>query len=110
MTQAEVVSRQLELYNAHDLEGFCSCYSDTVELRNMDEARATVSSKDELRETYGKKFSNPALKATIANRIIKGNYVIDHEKVEGVGDRLLEVVAIYKVEDDLIQSVLFIRD
>ncbi|MGB4586891.1 MAG: nuclear transport factor 2 family protein [Rectinemataceae bacterium] len=112
MTQAEIVSRQLELYNAHDLEGFCSCYADDVELRNMGEAGALASSKDELRDIYGKKFSNPALKARIANRIIKGNYVIDHEVVEGVGtgDKPLEVIAIYKVDGDLIRSVLFIRD
>jgi len=112
MTQAEIVSRQLEFYNAHDLEGFCSCYADDAELRNMGEAGALASSKDELRDMYGKKFSNPALKARIANRIIKGNYVIDHELVDGVsaGDKPLEVVAIYKVDGDLIQSVLFIRN
>jgi hypothetical protein len=112
MTQAEIVSRQLELYNAHDLEGFCSCYADDVELRNMGEAGFSARSKDELREMYGKKFSNPALKARIANRIVKGSYVIDHEMVEGVGagDKPLEVIAIYKVDGDVIRSVLFIRD
>lgn len=110
MTQVELVSRQLELYNAHDLEGFCSCYADNVELRNMGQAGVLANSKNELRELYAKKFSNPALKAKIANRIVKGNYVIDHEVVEGVGDKPLEVVAIYKVEGDVILSVLFIRD
>lgn len=112
MTQTEVVSRQLELYNAHDLEGFCSCYADDAELRNMGETGILSSTKDELREMYRRKFSNSALKARIANRIVKGNFVIDHELVEGVGagDKPLEVVAIYKVDGDLIQSVLFIRD
>lgn len=109
MTQVEVIARQLECYNAHDLDGFCSWYSETPELRVMGEAEPFIRTQAALREAYGKKFSNPALKVTIANRIVKGRYVIDHERVEGVGDTISEVVVIYFVDDDLIRRVCLIR-
>jgi len=109
MRQVDVISRQLEAYNAHDLEGFCSWYSDDAELRNMGETEPFIHSKDMLRETYGKKFLNTALAVKIANRIVKGNYVIDHEKVEGIAEKIVEVVVIYEVVDDLIRRVSFIR-
>ena len=110
MMQEEVISRQLECYNAHNLEGFCSWYSDEPELRNMGDTEPFIKSKDTLRETYRKKFLNNALQVRIENRIVKGRYVIDHEKVEGVGEKVLEVVVIYEVVDDLIKRVYFIRD
>jgi len=109
MTREEAVSRQLEAYNSHDLEAFCACYSDDVELRNMGEAEPFLKSKGSLRDLYGKKFANPALKARIANRMVKGDFVIDNEKVTGVGDMELDVIVIYELEGDLIRRVLFIR-
>lgn len=109
MTPEEAVSRQLELYNAHDLEGFCACYADDVVLQNLPEPKPYVGSKAELREVYRMRFSNPNLRARIAKRIAQGPYVIDQEEVEGIGEKTLQVIAIYEVRDDLIRSVRFIR-
>jgi hypothetical protein len=109
MTREEVISNQLEAYNSHDLEAFCACYSDHIELRNMCEAEPFLRTKVSLRDLYGKKFANPALKARIANRMVKGDFVIDNEKVTGVGDGELDVIVIYELEGDLIKRVLFIR-
>ena len=109
MTREEAISRQLEAYNAHDLEAFCACYSDDVELRNMSESEPFLRSKGSLRDLYEKKFANQALKARIANRMVKGDFVIDNEKVTGVGDAELDGIGIYELEGDLIRRVLFIR-
>jgi len=109
MTREEAITRQLEAYNAHDLEAFCACYSEDVELRNMSEPEPFLRSRESLRDLYGNKFANPALRARIANRMVKGDFVIDHEKVSGLGDAELDVIVIYELEDDLIRRVRFIR-
>ena len=109
MTPEEVISRQLDAYNAHDLDGFCSCYAETIELYNLGEAEPYLRSKGALREVYAKKFANPALKVRIKNRIAQGCHVIDQEEVRGVGDQLLHVIVIYEVADDHIARARFIR-
>ncbi len=93
----------------HDLDGFCSCYAETIELYNQGETEPYLRSKGALRELYGKKFANPALKVRIRNRIAQGAHVIDQEEVEGVGDKLLHVIVIYEVADDHIARAFFIR-
>lgn len=109
MTREEVITRQLEAYNAHDLEGFCACYSENIELRNLQETEPFLKSKDSLRDLYRKKFANPALKARIANRMVKGDFVIDNEKVTGIGEAELDIIVIYEMEGDLIRRVFFMR-
>lgn len=109
MTPEEVISCQLDAYNAHDLDGFCSWYAEAIELYNLGEAEPYLRSKGALRELYGKKFANPALKVRIANRIAQGSRVIDQEEVAGVGDKLLHVIVIYEVADDHIARAYFIR-
>ncbi|WP_431166084.1 hypothetical protein [Tenacibaculum halocynthiae] len=48
--------------------------------------------------------------ATIANRIVYNNKVVDQEQVTGrSGADFLEVVVIYEVENNLISKVHFIR-
>ena len=93
MTSEEVVETQLKRYNDHDLEAFC-VLSDDIELINLPASEPYLRSRDSLRELYGQKFANPALKARIANRMVKNNFVIDHEKVAGLGDGEKDVIAI----------------
>jgi len=64
-----------------------------------------------MRERYGKRFADPLLHATIANRTVVGNKVIDHEKIritwpEGPGT--WEAAANYEVEGGAIARVWFI--
>jgi hypothetical protein len=47
--------------------------------------------------------------ARIANRMVKGDFVIDNEKVTGVGEVELDVIVIYELKGNLIRRVLFIR-
>lgn len=109
MNPEDIVSRQLDRYNAHDLEGFCACYAQDAELYAIHDSAPYARGMHELRDIYRKRFENPALKASIAARIVKGSHVIDHEKVEGLGPAIVEVVAIYEVRDGLISKVIFIR-
>ena len=110
-TPEAIVQKQLEAYNAHDLDAFAATYADDVELINLPND-TFVRGISELRERYGKAFADATLHAKVVNRIVVGNTVVDHEHVrrrfpEGPGT--LEAIAIYSVENGKIAKVWFRR-
>lgn len=109
VTESEkLVQEQLEAYNRHDLEGFLKTYSPDIKLYDFpDKERA--SGLDAMRTMYGRLFEQvPDVKATIARRIIQGDYIIDHEEVNGRNLKL-KAVAIYRVKDRKITAVWFVK-
>ena len=53
-------------------------------------------------------FENtPNLRCELLGRIVQGNIVIDQERVQ-FGDKIVEAVAIYHVENNKINKVYFI--
>ena len=107
MNAAEVVQRQLEAYNARDLDRFIATYSDQVRIFRMPSVEPAISGKSQLAEAYGKRFSSPSLHAEVLARIVLGNKVIDHERVRGIKEVPVEAVAVYEVAEGLIQTVWF---
>jgi hypothetical protein len=104
----DVVQRQLEAYNARDLEGFVATYADGIKIYRLPATEPAISGKARLAEVYRERFSSPSLHAEILTRIVLGNKVIDHERVRGIRETPLEAVAIYEVVSDLIQTVWFV--
>src|SRR6266550_1910479 len=108
MSAVEVVQRQVEAYNARDLNRFVSAYSETIAIFRMPSTEPIISSKIELAKFCStQRFNLPGLRAEIVNRIVLGNKVIDHERVSGVRDTPLEIAAVYKVVGELIERVWF---
>src|SRR5258708_14541348 len=106
---SDIVQRQLEAYNARDLERFASTYADQARIFRMTATEPAISGKAQLREVYRQRFSSPSLHAEILARVIMGNKVIDHER--GIREQPLEAVAVYEVASNLIQAVwLFYPD
>ena len=105
-----VVQRQVEAYNARDIEAFLSIYADDVIVRRLPSGEVAWDSKDAMRPRYAKRFAeNPELFCTITKRIVHGDWVVDHELVTGVKDRpRVRAVATYEVRDGLIQNVWFL--
>ena len=58
-------------------------------------------------EAYNARDLAPGLHATIVNRMVLGNKVIDHERVVGIKEVPIEAVAVYEVADGLIRAVWF---
>jgi hypothetical protein len=101
-----VVQRQLDAYNARDLEAILATYADDA--RQFEHpGKLTASGAAQLRERMSLRFAEPNLHARLRQRVVMGNIVIDHEEVKRTfpeGNGTVEVVAIYEVKDGKIQS------
>jgi len=101
--------RQLDAYNARDLERFIAEYTEDVVVYRLPEAEPILVGKAAFAEHYRKnRFSLPGLHAEVVNRMVFGNKVIDHERVVGVGSEAVEVAAIYEVTPRGISKVWFL--
>ncbi|MGL4573886.1 MAG: nuclear transport factor 2 family protein [Burkholderiaceae bacterium] len=101
--------RQLDAYNARDLERFIAQYTDDVVVYRLPGAEPVLTGKAALAEHYRKnRFSLPALHAELVNRMVFGNKVIDQERVHGVEPEPMEVAAIYEVTPAGISKVWFV--
>ncbi|WP_024768708.1 nuclear transport factor 2 family protein [Aquimarina macrocephali] len=111
MNPEKIVQDQLDAYNDRNLPDFLSFYTADIKIYNFLESEPFIDNISKLKEVYQDVFENsPKLRATITNRIVFGNKVIDREQVTGrKGVGFNEVVVIYEIENDLISKVHFIR-
>ena len=107
MTPEELAQGQLDAYNAHDLETFCSFFSDDIRVFDAHTGELLFSGKDDFRARYTKTLSNPKLHCTLVNRMVQENIVIDQESVVGLGDGVTHAIAIYHTNESAICEVHF---
>lgn len=101
----DVVQRQFEAYNAHDLERFVACYSATVRAFRPPATEPAISGMEAFRAFYAtQRFNRPTLHAQLINRIAFGNKVIDHERISGVADQPYDIAVVYEVIDSVIAT------
>lgn len=105
-----VVQRQLDAYNARDIDAFMMTYAEDAQQFEYP-ATLLASGASQLRERVAVRFREPDLHARLIRRIVIGQVVIDHEEVtrtfpEGVGK--IELVAIYEVRSGRIAFARFI--
>lgn len=105
-TPEMLVQRQLNAYNARDLEAFLDTYSEDVTLFNFPDS-LTSRGKESMRKTYGGMFKNlKYLHCEIVKRIKLNSTIIDHERVK-FDNEIVEAIAIYEVKDGKIVRVTF---
>ena len=108
MNPADPVQRQLEAYNAHDLQRFVAEYSDDVRVFVPPATEPVLAGKAAFAAHYAsKRFNLPALHATVLSRMVSGSTVVDHERVVGLADEPVEAIAVYRVDDGRITTVWF---
>ncbi|HKB90958.1 MAG TPA: nuclear transport factor 2 family protein [Opitutaceae bacterium] len=105
-----VVQRQLDAYNARDVDALVAIYADDAE-QFEHPTKLLARGSAEIRERAIARFQEPNLHAQLVNRIVNGHIVIDHERItrtfpEGPGT--LELVALYEVRDGRIAKAWFI--
>ena len=108
MAPEEVVQRQLDAYNARDLQRFLAEYSDDVKIFRPPATAPALGGKPVLGEYYAAhRFNLVGLHAEIVNRMVLGNKIIDHERITGVREQPFEVAAVYEVVDGRIRTAWF---
>ncbi len=96
-----VVQRQLDAYNAKDLEALVAVYAADARLFEHPD-KLLASGSAELRARFAARFLEPNLHAALRHRAVLGNVVIDQELVTRTfpeGEGTLEMVMIYEVRD-----------
>ena len=105
MSPEDIVQRQLDAYNRHDLEAFVATYAEDAELYRVPATTPALKGRQQLRDFYrDSRFNLPKLHAELVHRIVMGDKVIDHERITGLRDEVVEAVAAYVVRDGLIRS------
>ncbi|TDF34660.1 amidohydrolase [Alteromonadaceae bacterium M269] len=103
---AALVQKQLDAYNAHDIDAFAATYSEDVELFNLPQVEPSSTGRKALRSSYGSFFKEVKPHCRALSRIVEGNFVIDQEFCQ-FGEGRLRATAVYQVEDGLIRRVWF---
>ncbi|RDS86521.1 nuclear transport factor 2 family protein [Dyella psychrodurans] len=109
-TPEQVVQRQLDAYNAHDLDAWVSTYA--PDARQFEHpATLLASGHAEIRARAESRFAEPNLHARLLKRVAMGEMMIDHEYVsrtfpEGLGR--IELVCMYEVRAGKIVTASFV--
>jgi hypothetical protein len=105
-----VIQRQLDAYNARDINALIATYADDIELIQHP---STLLAKglSQARERQSIRLMEPNLHAQLVKRMVMGNIVIDQEVVtrtfpEGPGT--VELIAMYQVVENKIAKAWFI--
>jgi hypothetical protein len=106
----KVVQRQLDAYNARDIDALMATYAENIELFEHP-SKLLASGAAQVRERQSARLEEPNLHATLIKRMVMGNVVIDQERVtrtfpEGTGS--IELVAIYEVQGERIAKAWFL--
>lgn len=107
---AAVVQKQLDAYNARDIQALMECYAHDAQQFEYP-AKLLASGAEQIRNRHIERFKETNLYAHLQHRFVLGNTVVDHEKVtrtfaDGVGH--IELIAIYQVVEGRISSARFI--
>ncbi len=101
-----VVQRQLDAYNARDIDALLATYA--ADARQYEHpATLLATGAAAMRARMVLRFAEPNLHARLLQRVVMGNIVIDHEEVTRTfpeGSGRVDMVAIYEVVDGKIQS------
>jgi len=109
-TAIRLVKQQLEAYNKNDIDAFLIPYAEHVKIYTFPD-KLQYTGKAEMRKRYAGMFDKfPDLHCDLVNRIVEGNTVIDHENVS-LSPKMepFKAIAIYKIKDDKIAEVYFVR-
>jgi hypothetical protein len=78
VTPEQLIQRQLDCYNAKDLDGLLATYAHDVSHYDL-RGNLLAKGHDELRKRFAIRFAEPDLHAKLLQRIAMGNVVSDYE-------------------------------
>lgn len=110
-TARRLAQEQLDAYNIRDVEAFILPYAEDVKVFNFPD-QLLYEGREEMYNLYGRMFGRtPDLHCKLVNRMVMGNTVIDQEEVTITkNEPPMKAIAIYKIRNNKIAEVYFIRD
>ena len=107
-TPEQIVQKQVNAYNARNIDAFLSTYAEDVKIYN-EQGQLIIEGHDQMRAGYSNMFETVTnLYCEIENRIVINNKVIDKEKVR-YNNSYINAVAVYEVSNGKISKVNFIE-
>lgn len=104
----DIVQKQVDAFNARNLNEFVACYSEDVVVSNFPND-VLYEGKETLKSNYDRFYAKtPKVAVKVVKRISIGNIVMDEESVT-VGDKTHQQIAIYEVKNGLIWRMTFIH-
>ncbi|MBN3197962.1 nuclear transport factor 2 family protein [Pectobacterium brasiliense] len=108
MSPESAVAAQFKAYNEHDIDAFVSCFAPDFKAYRMPAETPSMVGKEALREFYvNNRFNNPELRAELVSRTVLGNKIFDHELIHGLAAEPIESVAVFEVDNGLINTAWF---
>jgi len=81
MEPVQLIQQQLDAYNSKNITAWLSCYHpDAVQLDFH--GAVLARGHDEMQQRISLRFSEPDLHAKLLNRMVMGDWVIDHEMIQ----------------------------
>ncbi|AIU88547.1 nuclear transport factor 2 family protein [Pectobacterium odoriferum] len=108
MSPELAAAAQFKAYNEHDIDAFVSCFAPDFKAYRMPAETPSMVGKEVLREFYvNNRFNNPELRAELVSRTVLGNKVFDHELIHGLAAEPIESIAVFEVDNGLINTAWF---
>jgi imidazolonepropionase-like amidohydrolase len=105
-TPEMIVQRQVNAYNARNLNSFVATYYDAVRLADFPDSQISVG-KERLEDRYRQTFLTvPDLHCQVVKRMVLNNTVVDQERVR-VNGKFVEGIVIYEIFEGKIHRVTF---
>ncbi|WP_419570785.1 nuclear transport factor 2 family protein [Rheinheimera sp.] len=106
---AELVQRQLDAYNAKDIDAWLGTYAKDARQFHL-HGECFAAGHAQLGERMLLRFQEPDLHARLLNRLVMGHTVVDQELItrnlpEGKAE--VGMLCIYEIKDGLIQTASF---
>jgi hypothetical protein len=106
---AALIQRQLDAYNAKDIDAWLGTYAPDAKQFSLHGA-CVAEGHAQMRQRIAVRFTEPDLHARLLSRVVMANIVVDHELVtrnfpQGKGE--MEMLCIYEIEQGLIQKASF---
>ncbi len=104
-----IVQRQLDAYNAKDLDRLLETYAHDAEHFTLDGERL-ASGRAELKRRFEARFVEPHLHAQLISRAVIDNVVVDVESITrdfADGPGIVKTLCIYQIADGVIRRAWF---
>lgn len=101
---ADLAQRQLDAYNAHDIDAFAACYTEDVEAFLLPTSERLFAGRDALIARYGPYFKAQRPHAALTGRRVLGDMAIDFEQVVLADGSTLAAWALYQVQTTAVEK------